>query len=51
MAAQNILWLSPGGRNSYAIDLQHPPDELVPHQLFDSAGAFGLADNLFGFEQ
>lgn len=51
MAAQNILWLSPGVRNSYAIDLQNPSDELVPYQLFDYAGAFGLADNLFGFEQ
>ena len=50
MAAQTILWLAPGVRHAYAIDLQNPSEELVPYQLFDYAGAFGFADNLFGFE-
>lgn len=45
VAAQNIMWLAPGQRNTYAVDLQNPDPGLEPYELFDYAGAYGSAEN------
>ena len=45
VAAQNVMWLAPGQRNTYAIDLQNPDPDLEPYELFDYAGAYGSAES------
>ena len=45
-ASQNIFWLAPGQRNTYAVDLQTPDPSIEPFKLFDYRGAFGSADIL-----
>ena len=45
-ASQNIFWLAPGQRNTYAIDLQSPDPLVEPFSLFDYAGAFGFTETL-----
>ena len=42
-ASQNIFWLAPGQRNTYAVDLQAPDPAVEPFKLFDYRGAFGVA--------
>lgn len=44
IAAQNVMWLAPGQRNTYAIDLQNPDPGLEPYELFDYGGAYGSAE-------
>ena len=45
IAAQNVMWLAPGQRNTYAIDLQNPDPGLEPYELFDYGGAYGSAES------
>lgn len=45
IAAQNIMWLAPGQRNTYTVDLQNPDPSLEPYELFDYAGAYGSNEN------
>ncbi len=45
-ASQNIFWLAPGQRNTYAVDLQTPDPSVEPFKLFDYRGAFGSANLL-----
>jgi len=42
-ACQNVFWLAPGQRNTYAVDLQTPDPSVEPFKLFDYKGAFGSA--------
>lgn len=42
-ACQNVFWLAPGQRNTYAVDLQTPDPAVEPFRLFDYKGAFGVA--------
>lgn len=44
LAAQNVMWLAPGQRNTYTVDLQNPDPELEPYELFDYGGAYGSAE-------
>ena len=45
IAAQNVMWLAPGQRNTYAVDLQNPDPGLEPYELFDYGGAYGSAES------
>tara|TARA_B100000035_G_scaffold187229_1_gene159739 strand:+ start:2172 stop:3311 length:1140 start_codon:yes stop_codon:yes gene_type:complete len=46
IAAQNVMWLAPGQRNTYVIDLQTPDPTLEPFELYDYGGAYGSAEDL-----
>jgi len=45
IAAQNVMWLAEGQRNTYAVDLQNPDPALEPYDLFDYGGAYGNAES------
>jgi len=44
LAAQNIMWLAPGQRNTYTVDLQNPDPGLEPYELYNYGGAYGSAE-------
>ena len=45
LAAQNIMWLAPGQRNTYTVDLQNPDPGLEPYELYNYGGAYGSAES------